>query len=86
MFCSDMSPAFISGITEQFPGSSLTFDKFHVMKMANEAVDQVRREEQHHNAELKNTALRHMVWVRNALFLYAQLCELCDSAVLLRKH
>lgn len=55
MFCSDMSPAFISGITEQFPGSSLTFDKFHVMKMVNEAVDQVRREEQHHNAKLKNT-------------------------------
>jgi transposase len=62
MFCSDMSPAFISGITEQFPGSSLTFDKFHVMKMVNEAVDQVRREEQHHNAELKNT--RYM-WLKN---------------------
>lgn len=50
-----MSPAFISGITEQFPESSLNFDKFHVVKMVNEAVDQVRREEQHHNAELKNT-------------------------------
>ena len=62
MFCSDMSPAFISGITEQFPGSSLTFDKFHVMKMVNDAVDQVRREEQHHNAELKNT--RYM-WLKN---------------------
>ena len=62
MFCSDMSPAFISGITEQFPGSSLTFDKFHVMKMVNEAVDQVRREEQHHNAQLKNT--RYM-WLKN---------------------
>ena len=62
MFCSDMSPAFISGITEQFPESSLTFDKFHVMKMVNEAVDLVRREEQHHNAELKNT--RYM-WLKN---------------------
>jgi transposase len=62
MFCSDMSPAFISGITEQFPESSLTFDKFHVMKMVNEAVDQVRREEQRHNAELKNT--RYM-WLKN---------------------
>jgi len=62
MFCSDMSPAFISGITEQFPESSLTFDKFHVVKMVNEAVDQVRRVEQQHNAELKNT--RYM-WLRN---------------------
>ncbi len=44
MLCSDMSPAFISGITEQFARSSLTFDKFHVIKMVNEAIDQVRRE------------------------------------------
>jgi len=62
MFCSDMSPAFISGITEQFPKSSLTFDKFHVMKMMNEAIDEVRREEQHHNTELKNT---RYVWLKN---------------------
>jgi transposase len=62
MFCSDMSPAFISGITEQFPVSSLTFDKFHVMKMMNEAVDEVRREEQRNNVELKNT---RYVWLKN---------------------
>ena len=46
----------------RYSKSSLTFDKFHVMKMVNEAVDQVRREEQHHNAELKNT--RYM-WLKN---------------------
>jgi transposase len=62
MFCSDMSPAFISGITEQFPVSSLTFDKFHVMKMMNEAIDEVRREEQRNNVELKNT---RYVWLKN---------------------
>ena len=62
MFCSDMSPAFISGISEQFPKSSITFDKFHVMKMINDAIDQVRREEQHRNAELKNS--RYM-WLKN---------------------
>jgi transposase len=53
MFCSDMSPAFISGITEQFPNSSLTFDKFHVMMMVNDAIDQVRREELLRNKDLK---------------------------------
>lgn len=26
-----MSPAFISGIEENFPEASITFDKFHVM-------------------------------------------------------
>lgn len=57
-----MSPAFISGTTKKFPGSSLAFDKFHVMKLVNEAVDQVRREEQHHNAELKNT---RYVWLKD---------------------
>ena len=62
MFCSDMSPAFISGITEQFPKSSLTFDKFHVMKIMNEAIDEVRREEQRHNAQLKNT---RYIWLKN---------------------
>lgn len=30
-FCSDMSPAFISGIEKRFPNASITFDKFHVM-------------------------------------------------------
>jgi transposase len=53
MFCSDMSPAFISGITAQFPNSSITFDKFHVMMMVNDAIDQVRREEQLCNKDLK---------------------------------
>jgi len=61
-FCSDISPAFISGISEQFPKSSITFDKFHVMKMINDAIDQVRREGQHRNAELKNS--RYM-WLKN---------------------
>ena len=31
--CCDMSPAFIKGLTENFPDISIIFDKFHVMKM-----------------------------------------------------
>jgi transposase len=54
-FCCDMSPAFISGIISNFPKAEITFDKFHVMKLMNEAVDQVRREEQSENAQLKKT-------------------------------
>jgi transposase len=41
----DMSPAFIKGIEEYLPKASITFDKFHILKIINEAVDQVRREE-----------------------------------------
>ncbi|NOX25191.1 MAG: transposase [Deltaproteobacteria bacterium] len=44
--CCDMSPAFIKGVIENFPGAELTFDKFHIMKVVSEAADQVRREEQ----------------------------------------
>ena len=48
-FCFDMSPAFISGMEDKFPNASITFDKFHVMKLMNEAIDEVRRAEQSHN-------------------------------------
>jgi transposase len=40
----DMSPAFIAGAGEHFPGAELSFDRFHVMKLCGEAVDAVRRE------------------------------------------
>ncbi|WP_335872629.1 ISL3 family transposase [Bacillus sp. 2205SS5-2] len=61
-FCCDMSPSFISGIEEIFPEASITFDKFHVIKMVNEAVDNVRRQEQANQPELKNS---RYVWLKN---------------------
>ena len=61
-FCCDMSPAFIRGITDLFPDTSITFDKFHVMKILNTAVDQVRREEQKDRPELKRT---RYIWLKN---------------------
>lgn len=60
--CCDMSPAFIKGIKEEFPGALLIFDKFHIMKLVNEAVDQVRREEQGTNRVLKKT---RYIWLKN---------------------
>lgn len=60
--CLDMSPAFISGLTEQFPKVHLTFDKFHLMQLLSCAVDQVRREEQPTHPELKGT---RYVWLKN---------------------
>jgi transposase len=41
----DMSPAFIKGVGMYLPEANITFDKFHIMKIINKAVDQVRREE-----------------------------------------
>jgi transposase len=51
----DMSPAFIKGVTENLPKAEITFDKFHILKIINEAVDDVRREEAKTNPLLKNT-------------------------------
>lgn len=41
----DMSPAFISGVEENLPHAAITFDKYHVMKILNSAVDDVRKAE-----------------------------------------
>ncbi len=60
--CLDMSAAFISGLTEQFPNVQLTFDNFHLMQLLGNAVDQVRREEQPSHPELKGT---RYVWLKN---------------------
>ena len=61
-FCLDMSSAFQCGITESFPDARMTFDQFHLMKLMNEAVDQVRREEQKERPELKGS---RYVWLKN---------------------
>jgi len=51
----DMSPAFIKGVTENLPNAEITFDKFHIIKIINKAVDEVRREEQTTNPDLKKS-------------------------------
>lgn len=51
----DMSPAFIKGVNDNLPNAEITFDKFHVLKIINEAVDDVHREEAKTNPLLKKT-------------------------------
>jgi len=59
----DMSAAFQKGVAESFPRAKMTFDKFHVIKLANDVVDQVRRAESKSTPQLKNT---RYAWLRNA--------------------
>lgn len=61
-FCSDMSPAFIKGVTDNFPNAHLTFDKFHIMQVINNAVDEVRRQEQKERPELHKS---RYIWLKN---------------------
>ena len=58
----DMSPSFISGAAEHFPKAQVTFDKFHVVKLLNEALDAVRRSEKKENPLL--TGSRYL-WLKN---------------------
>lgn len=51
----DMSAAFVKGVTENLPNAEIVFDKFHVIKIINEAVDKVRRQEVKKNPILKDS-------------------------------
>ena len=60
--CCDMSKAFIKGIEENFPQAAITFDKFHVIKAVNEALEKIRRRETQENPILKGS---RWDWMKN---------------------
>lgn len=51
--CIDMSPSFISGCEKYLPEAAVTFDKFHVVKEINKAMDELRKSERKGNQLLK---------------------------------
>jgi transposase len=57
-----MSKAFIKGIEENFPQAAKTFDKFHVIKAVNEALEKIRRRESQDNPILKGS---RWGWMKN---------------------
>jgi transposase len=67
--CIDMSGAFIKGVAAHLPEAEVTFDKFHVVKLVNEAVDEVRRAEVKERPELKKT---RFLWLKNRNNLSAE--------------
>jgi len=74
--CLDMSPAYLAGLAEHLPQAQITFDPFHVAKLAGEAVDAVRREEQKERPELKGT---RYLWLKNTWNHTAQQAQQWDS-------
>ena len=58
----DLSPAFQKGAKKHLPNSQVTFDRFHLMKLVNEAVDAVRRSEAFTQPDLKKT---RRLWLKN---------------------
>jgi transposase len=67
--CCDLSPAYIAGVKAFFSRAKLVFDRFHVMKIINAAVDEVRRDESKENALLKKT---RYLWQIKPLQAYGQ--------------
>ena len=51
--CIDMSTAFISGVNKHLPKTEITFDKFHIVKELNKAMDVLRKQERRGNEMLK---------------------------------
>jgi len=58
----DMGAAFIAGVKSNFPNAKITFDKFHVVKLVNDAVDEVRRGEARTSDWIKGT---RYLWLKN---------------------
>src|SRR5580704_6626876 len=58
----DMSPAFEAGVTQHLPNATITFDKYHVVSLVNDAVDDVRRQERKDHPELSGT---RYIWLKN---------------------
>jgi transposase len=67
--CMDMSAAYTKGVTEALPQAQISFDRFHVIALANEAMDAVRRAEMQDQLRLVRAALgterktiRNLTW------------------------
>jgi transposase len=67
--CIDMSAAFIKGVADNLTEAEITFDKFHAVKLVNDALDKVRRAESKERPELKRS---RYLWLKNEPHLSAQ--------------
>jgi transposase len=80
----DMSKAFIKGIKEQLPNAVTTFDKFHLIKLMNDAMGKIRAEEAQQFPEfLKKT---RYLFLKNPENLSPEQLERLDSMVANQCH
>ncbi|MEZ4402410.1 MAG: transposase [Kofleriaceae bacterium] len=81
----DMSAAYIKAVTEASPHAQIIFDRFHVQRLAHDALDEVRRAEVHDTATpADRKALKGTRWplLRRAWNLRG--LEICKLATLTR--
>lgn len=58
--CMDMSAAYLKGATAYLPNALISYDRFHVVKLAGEAMDEVRTEEWKTEQARVQEALGHL--------------------------
>ena len=63
----DMSGAYIEAVQEKAPRARLVFDRFHVQRLAHDALDKVRREQVRHLREVDPDAAKTLKRTRFAL-------------------
>lgn len=83
----DMSAAYWSAVREELPGAALVFDKFHILKLMNERLDDLRRQlvrEAEGPLKLKIKGTRFLL-LRNAQNLSAEQIPKLDQALQLNK-
>ena len=59
----DMSPSFISAVTEHLPGAAIVFDHFHIVKMYNDKLATLRRDLQREAEEADKQVLKGTRWL-----------------------
>ena len=79
----DMSKAFIKGVAESLPNAQITFDKFHVVGLVNDAVDEVRRLERKDHPELANS---RYIFLKNPENLTVSQWEKFDTLDIVNSH
>jgi transposase len=62
LICCDMWDAYLNGIRNHIPKADVVFDRFHIMKQMNKAIEKVRWAEQKTNNDLKKT---RFIWLKN---------------------
>ena len=61
---SDMSPAYIDAVTTHLPGARLVFDRFHVIKLYNDKLSDLRRTLYHQLTDtMQKDALKGVRWL-----------------------
>lgn len=59
----DMSGAYIRAVSDASPEAQIIFDRFHVQRLAHEALDEVRREEVRGSSASQKSSLKGLRWV-----------------------